>query len=128
MAIKRLISGYRRIGAVVGRILAAIITILLAAAAVSLPLWYLASEHRGVFNYTVLLATLGLLAALVMRRVKHGAQHTHRSSVGSRNRLIVLVLTALAGVLGLTISPGLGTAVGIIAVLGLGWAFGTADS
>ena len=126
--IHRILNGYGRIGTVVLRILVAVTTIVAAAAAISLPLWYLASEHKVVFNYTVLTATFVICASLVVRRVKRPSQRSHRTSRRGQAQLIVLALATSAALLGLTISPAIGGVLGIVALLGLGWTVGATDS
>lgn len=66
----KIVAAIRQSVIVLARLTAAVAAILIVAAAISLPLWYLARYRRSAFNILLLALAVALLIRMVFRRIR----------------------------------------------------------
>ena len=89
----RVVSGYRRIGSMLGRAVLFVVSVVVVSAVIVWPLWYLATHAREAYTIVSVVAVLGLVAYWAVRsiRLRRAVRRDRRRRVARRwpRRLLV---------------------------------------
>jgi hypothetical protein len=80
------LSGYRRIGSMLGRAVLFLVSVVAVSAVIVWPLWYLATHARGAYTIVSAVAVFGLLAYWAVRtiRLRRAVRRDRRRRVARR--------------------------------------------
>lgn len=92
--LRNVAAGYRNLFSLLADIVPLVGTIVVLSAVVVLPLWYLATYHRGVYTLLVAAFALAGLGYLLLRRIRRGGVAPRRLGKSAT------VLAAAAAILG----------------------------
>ncbi len=125
----RVIQGYARFLLGIAKALLALAGMAGAAVAVTYPVWWLSTNHRGIYSALVLGGGAVFLAVLAVRRLAAGGARSRKAAAGRVLRRAAGACFFLAGAYGTSVlmvrSRALGAVAAalLLALLGV-WAFG----
>jgi hypothetical protein len=101
----KVVSGYRRIGSMLGRAVLFVVSVVAVSMVIVWPLWYLATHARGAYTIVSAVAVLGLVTYWAVRsiRLRRAVRPDRRRRVARRwpRRLLVgaaVLITVYAAV------------------------------